>query len=390
MIYADYNATAPCSSDHIQRVMELLLTQDGNPSSTHFQGRRAKSALEKARRSVAWHFGAEASEIIFTSGATEANNQVIMGVLHQTEFPFADTAQERLTGPSKMHIVISSGEHSSVLAPCEMLVNRSKANVSVAPLLSSGVISPDGVLACITKETALVSLLYVNNETGIKSDLMNLLPRIRAKNPRCHVHVDAVQALGKIDLKWMKPSGVDSATISGHKIGGLKGIGALFLNKSARLGHFLVGGGQERGRRAGTENMPGVLSLGLKAEELQSVEHPFQTVHPIWERLWDELSQLPRVFLHGAREFSTRNTINFHVEGVSGELLMLKLDAAGIAVSTGSACSSGVAKPSHVLLAMGLTDEQASNSIRISLGPQTLDEEASAIVIAIKKILESK
>jgi cysteine desulfurase len=383
MIYADYNATTPCTAEHLEKVTKMILECDGNPSSIHAQGRRAKTALESARREVSWHFGAEPSEIIFMSGATEVNNLVLQGVSCNVLYP------EKCVGEAvkSFHVVISAGEHPSINAACEILKKRCHAKISTVPLLRSGVISSEGLEACIDPSTTLVSLIYVNNETGIVSDIESLVHVIRKVNPTCHIHIDAVQAFGKVDLKWIGKSSIDSAVISGHKVGGLKGSAALFLKKSSQLGKVIVGGGQERGKRAGTENMPGIFSLGIRARELRDAPNWMGHVPELWKDLWDRLSKIKGLVLHGDPQHSTFNTVNFHVDSIPGELIMFSLDGQGISVSMGSACSSGVAKPSQVLTAMGYSDVEASNSIRISLGFNSKREDIDSIVETLQKIL---
>jgi len=386
MIYADYNATAPCTPEHLAKVTELILQKDGNPSSIHFQGRRAKVALESARKSVAWHFSAESSEIIFMSGATEVNNFILQGIACHNFFSDGQKAPSQ----SVSQFIVSAGEHPSVFATCDLLEKRSQVHVEVAPLLPSGEICPRQLLLLVSEKTSLVSLIYVNNETGLISNLQEMVVEIRKKSPHCHIHIDAVQAFGKLDMRWMGPSGVDSAVVSGHKVGALKGIAALYLKKSVRLGTIIVGGGQERGRRAGTENMPGIFSLGLRSDELRDNSESLARISLHWKTLWDELSTISGVSLHGSASCSARNTVNFHMSGIQGEILMLKLDAAGIAVSTGSACSSGTPKPSHVLKAMGYSDFESANSIRISLGVSTTENDVQEILKVIRSVADQR
>lgn len=383
MIYADYNATTPCTEEHLEKVTKMILESDGNPSSIHSRGRRAKAALESARRELAWHFDAEPSEIVFMSGATEVNNLVLQGVSCNVLYP------EKCVGDKdkSFHVVISAGEHPSINAACEMLQKRCQAKISVVPLLKSGVICSEELIKCLEPSTTLVSLIYVNNETGIVSDIKGLVDIIRKRSPSCHIHIDAVQAFGKVDLKWIGKSSIDSAVVSGHKVGGLKGSAALFLRKSSHLGKVIVGGGQERGKRAGTENMPGIFSLGIRARELRDTPDWMSHVPKLWKQLWDSLSQMQGIELHGDPQHSTFNTINFHVKSIPGELIMFSLDGDGISVSMGSACSSGVPKPSQVLLAMGYSNIEASNSIRISLGFGSNQADVDSIIGALKKIL---
>ncbi len=358
MVYADANATYPVDYAHYEAVVELLKKVDGNPSSIHAQGREAKVALEDARTAVARMFGAQSSEIIFTSGATEANNMVIQGVANRTEHKPA-------------HVVVSRGEHSSVLETVQGLLERGVIELSYIDLEQDGKISASHLRDVLRPDTRLVALIHGNNETGAVSPVVEMAAMVRQIAPLCHVHVDSVQALAKYDLSYVSSSPITSASVSAHKVGGFKGIGALYLKSGNMLARHSFGGGQERARRPGTENMPGILSFGMRAKALPSEREGRVGAMLAARAYWlDVLNGIPGAVIHGAasldQEHQLPNTVNFHVNGVKGDDILLNFDLSGISASSGSACSSGSARPSHVLLAMGLSEEVALNSVRVS------------------------
>ena len=365
MIYVDANATYPVTPKHYMDVAALLQQVDGNPSSIHAPGRNAKVALEHARGSLAQLLGARSLEVVFTSGATEANNLALQGLVGRS-------ALSQVEHPPRL--IVTAAEHSSVIETAQTLQGRGLCRLEIAPVLASGEVDGDALLALIGPDTAGVAMMHGNNETGAVSDVRGLTQRIKAINPAIHVHVDAVQMLGKADLTWYGTSGIDSAAFSAHKIGAYKGIGALFLKAGAKLLPLSIGGGQERGRRPGTENMPGIVSFGLRCQEIQGrhdeVCASMRRLRDAWRLAVEAVSgavvHAPSVF---SDEHSLPNTVNFHIEGVSGDDLLLNFDLAGIHASSGSACSSSVARPSHVLLAMGYSDWIALNSVRVSFGP---------------------
>jgi cysteine desulfurase len=360
-IYVDANGTYPVAPDHYDAVSERLKVVDGNPSSIHAPGRQAKIALEEARVAFANLIGARAQDVVFTSGATEANNFVLSGA-----------TMLRQSG-SKPHVIVTAAEHSAVIEPARVLAERGLCRLSIAPVTSTGQVDSEALLALIDAETALVAIIGANNETGAVNPLRELTAAIKQRNANIHVHADCVQMLGKMDLNWLGQSQVSSAAFSGHKIGAFKGIGALYLQRGTKLAPLLGGGGQERGRRAGTENMPGIVSLGLRCRDLAANwESRAQHMRQLRQRWLAELQNIPAAKIHGSNESTDgsasvlANTVNFHVEGIPGDDILLNFDLSGIYASSGSACSSSVARPSHVLLAMGYSEWVALNSVRVS------------------------
>lgn len=352
MLYVDANATFPVADAHWDKVAALMKQVDGNPSSIHARGRGAKVALEGARMSVAKLLGARAPEVVFTSGATEANNFALQGGVKR--------------GTS---LVVSAVEHSSVIETARLMEARGLCELRVTPVDADGRVLPEAVAALVDATTSFVAVMHANNETGVINPVRDIAAAVKAKNPDAHVHVDAVQMFGKADLSWYATAPFDSAALSAHKIGGFKGVGALYLRNGVKLGLFIAGGGQERGRRPGTENMPGVVSFGVRCDELRGKEaswtEPMRVLRDAWVKA---LADVPGVVVHGPADLRDclANTVNFHVDGVAGDDLLLNWDLAGFQASSGSACSSGAARPSHVLMAMGLGEWVALNSVRVS------------------------
>jgi cysteine desulfurase len=390
-IYVDYNSTAPLEDAHLEAVMAAVRQFDGNPSSQHATGRRAKVALEDARNQVAALLGCRAQEVVFTSGATESNNLVIQGVTGKHGEFFTTSSEPKTARLS--HVVVGATEHPSVLELVQVLAERGRIRLSIAPVDQNGVILCDALLSLVDTDTALVAVMLVNNETGALQPVAALADAVKAKNSAVHFHTDAVQAMGKIDISWLASSKVDSAAFSGHKIGAFKGVGALYLKAGSKLQALTLGGGQERARRPGTENVPGIISFGLRARDLVSdpAKSWLERERPAQQAFLAALGRISGVQVHGDPGAGTANTINFHIEGVAGDDLLLNLDLAGIAASSGSACSSGVGRPSHVLKAMGYSDWIALNSVRISFGARggagDVDRIAEVLEKTVKRVL---
>jgi len=390
-IYVDYNSTAPLEDAHLEAVMAAVRQFDGNPSSQHATGRRAKVALEDARNQVAALLGCRAQEVVFTSGATESNNLVIQGVTGKLSEFFTNLPEPK--SARLPHVIVGATEHPSVLELVQVLAERGRIRLSIAPVDQNGVILCDALLSLIDTDTALVAVMLVNNETGAVQPVAALADAVKAKNSAVHFHTDAVQAMGKIDISWLASSKVDSAAFSGHKIGAFKGIGALYLKAGSKLQALTLGGGQERARRPGTENVPGIISFGLRARDLVSdpAKSWLERERPAQQAFLAALGRISGVQVHGDPGAGAANTINFHIEGVAGDDLLLNLDLAGIAASSGSACSSGVGRPSHVLKAMGYSDWIALNSVRISFGARggagDVDRIAEVLEKTVKRVL---
>lgn len=381
MIYADANATFPVESKHYDLVASRLKEVDGNPSSIHARGRQAKVALEAARGSVARLVGARGPEIIFTSGATEANNLAIQGVIGLRGDPAGPLPQ----------LIVTAAEHSSVIEAAKVLQSRGACTLHIAPVLKNGTVDEEALLALIAPQTSMVCLIYGNNEIGSITDIPALATKIKGHSPNVHVHTDAVQMLGKVDLTGLAKSGIDSASFSAHKIGAFKGVGALYLRNGAKLQLLIAGGGQERGRRPGTENMPGIVSFGIRADEVFGNERDTVANMARVRSLWmAALHDVPDVEVHGEAPAMLPNTVNFHVDGIPGDDILLNFDLAGIQASSGSACSSGVARPSHVLSAMGYSEWIALNSVRTSFTGTESEADIAHMAQVLQDVLSRK
>ncbi|MCB9229903.1 MAG: cysteine desulfurase [Deltaproteobacteria bacterium] len=378
MIYADFNATYPCQDSHLDMVSKTLKKVQGNPSSMHQSGRVARLALEESRTHIAELLGCDRKQIIFTSGATEANNLAI----HANFREGSSTRQE---------LIITGGEHPSVRQPAIRLEKDGYCQLHTISLTRAGTVDVHALLEQISPRTKMICIIYGNNETGIINPVRTLIPEIRERSATAHIHVDGVQAFGKVDTQWLGGvSGPDSFAASAHKIGGFKGIGFLFLRQPARIQPMLSGGGQESGLRSGTENIPGIISLGLRAKDILSRPDWLAPAKAVRDHLLQGLLKLPSVNIHGDYKddaINLGNTVNFHLDGVAGESLMAHFDLANICVSGGSACSSGLASPSPVLLSMGFHESIAASSVRVSFGDSSTKKDADAILTVIRSLL---
>lgn len=373
-IYLDWNATTPLDPRVLERMLPYLRGHFGNPSSLHEPGRTARRAVDDARESLALAIGAQAKELIFCSGATEANNLAVQGL-----------AADR-PGP----IVVSAIEHPSILEAAASHARRGREVVSL-PATREGSVDLAALEAALKRVPSLVAVMAVNNETGIVQPVAKVAALCATAG--VPLHVDAVHALGKLPFS-VGNEGIASASVSAHKIAGPKGAGALFVRSGLRLERAVHGGGQERDRRAGTENVPAIAGFGLAAA-LAHEEGPSRRarVQALEDRLLGELRSRGVPFVaHGIESPSGRvpGTLSLRFPGFSGEGMLFGLDLRGISVSLGSACSSGAAKPSHVLAAMGIPLAENLETVRVSLG-WTLDEaEMSASAQAIEEIFERR
>lgn len=379
-VYADFNATYPCSDSHLETVTRVIRKCQGNPSSIHSFGRDAKLTLEQSRTQVATLFGAPRQHIFFTSGATEANNLA----LHSS---VANARSMSIHAQPK--IVITEGAHPSIYAPVTIMAEQEKASYQSAKLTPAGPVDREHLLSLITIETTLVALCLVNSETAAINQINQLSEAIKERSPDCHIHIDAVQGLGKIDLSWLHNSLIDSASGSAHKLGGLKGIGCLYHKNPRSISPMMYGGGQEMSMRSGTENMPGLISFGLRAKEIIHSPDWWKPAVAVCKKLAEHIGGVPKLHIHGDFEQSTQTTLNFHIENVPVENVMLYLDNHGIAVSRGSACSSGSSTASKTLLSMGYPEEVAANSVRISFGSVSRLEDAEWIGHKIVEFCQS-
>jgi cysteine desulfurase len=373
-IYFDHNATTPLHPDVAASMTRVLKEDFGNPSSVHQYGQRAKAILDDARGAVAALIGAEPAEVVFTSGGTEADNFAIRG------------AAEALEPTGRRHLVASAIEHEAVLNTFKALAKRGWQTTLVR-VDAHGVVDPDRVRAAMTDATALVSVMHANNEIGTIQPIAEIAAL--AHDRGALMHTDAVQTAGKIPID-VNALAVDLLAISGHKFNGPKGAGALWIRRGTRLAAILTGGRHERSRRAGTENVPGLAGLGAAAVAARAklATEPARLA-ALRDRLEAGiLSSVAGTAVNGARELRVANTTNVSFDGVEAESLLIALDLAGVAVSTGSACSSGTLEPSHVLRAMGFPPHRTQNSIRFSLGQDNTQAEVDHVIAILPGIVE--
>jgi cysteine desulfurase len=372
LIYMDNAATTKTRPEVLEAMLPYFSQHYGNPSSIHGAGRDAKRAVENARRQAAGAIGAEPGEIYFTSGGTESDNWAI-----QCAAAFRQGK----------HIITSSVEHHAVLHACKAMEKRG-IRVTCLPVDGQGLVDPEAVRLAIDEDTALITIMAANNEIGTIQPISEI--GAIAKASGVPFHTDAVQAVGAIPVD-VNAWNVDMLSLSAHKFYGPKGVGALYIRKGTRVGNLLHGGAQERGFRAGTENVPSIVGLG-KAIELAASE---LTEHRAFmEALRNRLIRgvlegIPDSCLNGHAEKRLPGNVNVSIRYVEGEALLMRLDLAGIAASSGSACTSGSLDPSHVLLAIGLSHEVAHGSLRLSLGRESTGAEVDTVLSELPKIVES-
>jgi len=371
-IYLDYAATTPVHPEVVKTMLPYFTDAFGNPSTIYSYGQEAKGALEEARDNVAALIGARDEEIVFTSGGTEADNFAIKGVAYTKE-------------PKGNHIITSSIEHHAVVETCKFLERRG-FRVTYLTVDEYGLVDPDDVKRAITDKTILISVMHANNEMGTIEPIVEI-GRI-AREAGIYFHTDAVQTVGHIpvDVNELR---VDLLSMSAHKLCGPKGIGALYIRKGTKLISFMHGGEQERRRRASTENVPGIVGFG-KAVELaqQEMSEEAERLTCLRDQLIKGLlERIDHTRLNGHPLNRLPNNVNVSVDFVEGESMLLNLDLEGICASTGSACSSSSLEPSHVLLALGLSPEQAHGSLRFSLGKWTSEEEIEQVLDVLPRIV---
>ena len=370
-VYLDNAATTALSPKVLEKMMPYLTDIYGNASSPHSFGQTARIGVEHAREQVARAINADPSEIVFTGCGTESDNTVLFGVAER----YAKKGD---------HIITTNVEHHAILHSCAALEKKG-IKVTYLPVDKDGLITPEQVRDAITDKTILVSVMFANNEVGT----IMPIPEIAAV---CHekgvlFHTDAVQAAGHVPVD-VKAMGIDMLSISGHKFHGPKGVGVLYERKGIRLPSYIIGGEQEKGRRAGTENVAGIVGLG---EALELAVTNMSETSARMTRMRDRLIEgieatIPEVKLNGHRTKRLPNNVNFSIKYIEGESILLMLDMAGIAASSGSACTSGSLDPSHVLLALGLTHEVAHGSVRMTLGDDTTDEDIDYVLETLPKV----
>ncbi|AVX19678.1 MAG: cysteine desulfurase NifS [Bacillota bacterium] len=372
-IYMDHSATTPVDPEIAQAMVKYMTEDFGNPSSIHAFGREARKAVEEARERVAKAIGANPQEIIFTSGGTEADNMAILGV-----------AQANCKKGN--HIITSSVEHHAVLDTCKHL-EKNGYSVTYLPVDEYGRVRVEDVEKAITKNTILITIMHANNEVGTIQPIAEIGQL--AKKHGVLFHVDAVQSFGKIPVN-VDELQVDLLSLSSHKIYGPKGVGALYIRRGTRITPITHGGAQERKRRAGTENVPGIVGFGLAAEKIVA---EMAEESPRLQALRDKLikgimEKMDYVKLNGHPTERLPHNVNFSFHFIEGESLLLMLDMKGIAASSGSACTSGSLDPSHVLLAMGLSHEVAHGSLRLTLGKVNTEEDVDYVLEELPKIVQ--
>lgn len=364
-IYFDNGATTRALPEVVEAMTPFFLDRWGNPSSLHSYGREAKPAVEQARKSVAMLINADPAELVFTSGGTEADNLAIKGTV-------------MYKGKSKGHIITTKIEHHAVLETCEYL-KRFGFEVTSLPVTPEGLVDPGGVERAIRNDTVLITIMMANNEIGTVQPVREIGKIAKERN--IPFHTDAVQAVGKLPID-VRADNIDLLSLSAHKFHGPKGIGALYVRKGTKIEPIIHGGGQERGLRSSTENVPGIVGLGKAAEiarkDLEPVGRRMKTLRDKMIKAVPEL--VPRVYVNGHKTKRLVNNAHFRFDFIEGEGLVLQLDFKGIATSTGSACSTGSLEASHVLLALGLTHEQAHGSLRITLGRENTEEEVDFLL----------
>ncbi len=360
-VYLDNNATTPVLPEVLESMRPYFGEHFGNASSIHHHGQETRAAVERARESVAALVGGRASEIVFTSGGTEADNLAIFGIVRRGD-----------------HVITSTIEHHAVLNACKHLEDEG-CEVTYVPVDGRGLVAPADVKRAIRPNTKLITIMFANNETGVLEPVAEIGGI--AAEADIYFHCDAVQAAGKIPIN-VDNFGCDLLTISGHKLHGPQGVGALYVRKGTKLEPMLYGGRHERSRRAGTENVPGIVGLGKAAElAIAGFERgDDKKMATMRDRLEMELLEIEATGLNGEGAPRVPNTTNIYFDGIQGEALVIALDLKGLAVSTGAACSSGAIEPSHVLVAMGLLGERAKASIRFSLGKQSIAEDVDFAV----------
>ena len=373
-IYFDYNATTPLTPAVADAMTAATRDLFGNASSVHYFGQQAKAAIDIARSSLAALINADPSEVVFTGGGTESDNFAIRG------------AAEALEPMKRRHLIASAIEHEAVLNTFKALARRGW-KTTLLPVDQSGILSPEHLRNAITDDTALVSVMHANNEIGTIQPVAELAAI--AHEHGALMHTDAVQSVGKLRVDT-RALGIDLLSLSAHKFNGPKGVGALWVKRGTRLQTIQTGGKHERGRRAGTENVPAIVGMGVAAAQAaEKLSSEATRVGALRDRLEDGIvSGVSGTAINGLRTSRVPNTTNISFDRVEAESLLIALDLEGIAVSTGSACSSGTLEPSHVLRAMGFPPHRTQNSLRFSLGTFSTDAEVDRVIEILPRLVE--
>ncbi len=369
-IYLDNNATTHIHPNVKNAMLPFMEEYFGNPSSLHLYGQKTRSAIDSSRIIVANFLGARPEEIIFTGSGTESNNLAIKGLL---------------VNSNKKHIITSSIEHKSIIEICKYCTKKKLAKTTYVSVDNNGIISLNDILTAITDDTFVISIMLANNETGVIQNIKKIVCEVRKVNKNIIIHTDATQAIGKIDVN-VNDLGVDMLSMSGHKLYGPKGIGVLFVRRGVKLDPIIHGASHEWNLRAGTENVAGIVGLGEAlqlpfakfASNIQSLKSYF---------ISEVLANIAKVKINGDINHTLPNTVNISFIGVAAPALLTRLDMNGIAVSTGSACSSGSTEPSYILRAMGLEPKIAYSAIRFSFGYENTKEEIDIVIKSLTKII---
>lgn len=372
-IYLDNAATTKISDSVFEAMLPYLKEGYGNPSSIYTLGREAAMAVNKARAQCAKALGCAENEIYFTAGGSESDNWAIK------------STAKMMAAKGKKHIITSAFEHHAVLHTLQSL-EKEGFEVTYLPVYSNGIVSCKDVNDAIREDTALVTIMYANNEIGTVQPIAEI-------GKICHdkgvfFHTDAVQAVGNVHIN-VKEQNIDMLSLSGHKIHAQKGVGILYISNKCRIAPFIDGGAQERGKRAGTENVAAIVGLGVALTEATAgIDAKNAKLKPLQDKIYNRIMQIDRVHLNGDRNCRLASNLNFSFEGVEGESLLLQLDLQGIAASSGSACTSGSLDPSHVLLSIGLPHEVAHGSLRISMSESTTEEEIDKLLEVLPPIID--
>lgn len=373
-IYLDHNATTPVRKEVLEAMMPYFSEDYGNASSVYSMGQKARQAVDGAREVIGNALGTEAADIIFTSGGTESNNFAIKGVA------MANLNRGR-------HVITSSTEHLAVLEPCGFIEKELGFDVTYLPVDKYGLIDINKLKEAVRKDTILISIMLANNETGTIQPVKEIA-KIAREN-KIYFHTDAVQALGKLPID-VEDMGIDMCSFSGHKVYGPKGIGAMYLRKGVRIAPFQHGGHHERSKRAGTENVPGIVGFA-KAVEIAHKDMKKNDAHlkRLTKKMRDGLNKaLKEIYLNGHPENRLPGTLNMSFRYIEGESMVLNFDMKGISASTGSACTSGSLEPSHVLIAMGVPPDMAQGSVRFSFGYENTEADVDYCLTEIPPIVE--
>lgn len=372
-IYLDNAATTKTAPEVVEKMLPYFTENYGNPSSIYGLGGKAKKAVDEARETIAKHLGAKTQEIYFTAGGSESDNWALQ-------------ATARAYGEKGKHMITSAIEHHAILHTCREL-ERQGFEITYLPVDENGLVSPAAVEDAIREDTILISIMFANNEIGTIQPIAEI--GAIARKHQALFHTDAVQAFGQIPIN-VEEMHIDMLSASGHKLNGPKGIGFLYIRQGVKIRSFIQGGQQERGRRAGTENVPGIVGIGCATARAFSImEEKTKQEIALREYLIDRiLTEIPYSRLNGARENRLPNNVNISFEFIEGESLLILLDGKGVCASSGSACTSGSLDPSHVLLAIGLPHEKAHGSLRLTLSEENTKEEMDYVVDNLKQIVD--